>query len=78
MIEEPFEDLKIRQAELMKQWETNSTGKMIKYVCEKHSLTFVIAETDKDAVDFYLSYGFINYKLSNLNQISFCKTVLPQ
>ncbi|MGM0877974.1 MAG: GNAT family N-acetyltransferase [Bacillota bacterium] len=33
-------------------------SKMIKYVCEKHSLTFVIAETDKDAVEFYRSYGF--------------------
>ncbi|WP_332698634.1 GNAT family N-acetyltransferase [Halalkalibacter lacteus] len=33
-------------------------SKMIKYVIEKHELTFVIAETDKDAVEFYRSYGF--------------------
>jgi N-acetylglutamate synthase-like GNAT family acetyltransferase len=33
-------------------------SKMIKFVCDKHSLSFISAETDKDAVDFYRNYGF--------------------
>jgi N-acetylglutamate synthase-like GNAT family acetyltransferase len=33
-------------------------SKMIKYICDKHSLNYISAETDKDAVDFYRIYGF--------------------
>lgn len=31
---------------------------MIKFVCDKHLLCFIFAETDNDAVGFYRSYGF--------------------
>lgn len=37
----------------------NSIGsEMIKFLYEKLALTTIIAETDKDAVDFYLNFGF--------------------
>ncbi|MFX3673525.1 MAG: GNAT family N-acetyltransferase [Paenisporosarcina sp.] len=32
--------------------------KMIDFICDKYALTLVSAETDKDAVGFYRSYGF--------------------
>ncbi|WP_239984546.1 hypothetical protein [Lentibacillus sediminis] len=31
---------------------------MIKFICNKHSLQFISAETDKDAVVFYQNLGF--------------------
>lgn len=31
---------------------------MIKCVCEIHSLSYISAETDRDAVGFYRKYGF--------------------
>jgi N-acetylglutamate synthase-like GNAT family acetyltransferase len=31
---------------------------MIKFVCDKHLLSFISAETDKGAVEFYRNYGF--------------------
>lgn len=33
-------------------------SKMIKYICDTYSLSFIFAETDKDAVEFYRKYGF--------------------
>jgi ribosomal protein S18 acetylase RimI-like enzyme len=31
---------------------------MIDFIIEKHSLSYVCTETDKDAVGFYRNYGF--------------------
>ncbi|WP_376846014.1 GNAT family N-acetyltransferase [Camelliibacillus cellulosilyticus] len=33
-------------------------SRMIKFVCEIHSLSYISAETDRDAVGFYRKYGF--------------------
>ena len=33
-------------------------SKMISFTLKKYSLSFMFAETDKDAVDFYKNYGF--------------------
>ncbi|MGM0903683.1 MAG: GNAT family N-acetyltransferase [Bacillota bacterium] len=33
-------------------------SKMVKFVCEKHGLSLISAETDCDAVEFYRKYGF--------------------
>ncbi len=33
-------------------------SKMISFIKDKHSLSFISAETDKEAVNFYKSYGF--------------------
>ncbi|WP_079527871.1 GNAT family N-acetyltransferase [Halobacillus hunanensis] len=33
-------------------------SKMVDYVCNKHALRSIFAETDIDAVDFYRNYGF--------------------
>jgi ribosomal protein S18 acetylase RimI-like enzyme len=33
-------------------------SKMIRFVCEKHGLSLLSAETDRDAVEFYRNYGF--------------------
>lgn len=40
-------------------------SKMISFVLEKHSLSFMFAETDKDAVNFYENYGF---KITSLGE----------
>jgi len=39
--------------------------KMISFIWEKHSLSFMFAETDKDAVNFYKNYGF---KITSLGE----------
>jgi len=36
----------------------NIGSKMVKFVCKKHDLSFISAETDCDAVEFYRKYGF--------------------
>ncbi|WP_404328780.1 GNAT family N-acetyltransferase [Mesobacillus maritimus] len=33
-------------------------SKMVKFVCEKHGLSLISAETDCDAEEFYRKYGF--------------------
>jgi ribosomal protein S18 acetylase RimI-like enzyme len=33
-------------------------SKMIKFICEKHCLSLLSAETDHDAVEFYRKFGF--------------------
>ncbi|MFT9819608.1 GNAT family N-acetyltransferase [Lysinibacillus sp. NPDC056185] len=33
-------------------------SKMISFILEKYSFSFMFAETDKDAVNFYKNYGF--------------------
>ncbi|WP_235355935.1 GNAT family N-acetyltransferase [Aneurinibacillus migulanus] len=33
-------------------------SKMVQFICEKHSLRNIFAETDKDAVDFYRKFRF--------------------
>ncbi|MEG0573277.1 MAG: GNAT family N-acetyltransferase, partial [Enterococcus sp.] len=40
-------------------------SKMISFILEKYSLTFMFAETDKDAVEFYGNYGF---KITSLGE----------
>ncbi|MGE7930495.1 GNAT family N-acetyltransferase [Lysinibacillus xylanilyticus] len=40
-------------------------SKMISFVLEKYSLSFLFAETDKDAVNFYKNYGF---KITSLGE----------
>jgi len=40
-------------------------SKMISFIKVKHPVTFVIAETDKDAVSFYENYGF---KITSLGE----------
>ncbi|MGE7925793.1 GNAT family N-acetyltransferase [Viridibacillus arvi] len=40
-------------------------SKMISFVLEKYSLSFIFAETDKDAVNFYENYGF---KITSLGE----------
>ncbi|MGE7945798.1 GNAT family N-acetyltransferase [Lysinibacillus sp. NPDC093688] len=40
-------------------------SKMICFISEKYSLSFMFAETDKDAVDFYKNYGF---KITSLGE----------
>jgi ribosomal protein S18 acetylase RimI-like enzyme len=38
---------------------------MVRFVCDKHSLKFISAETHKDAVEFYRKYGF---KITSLGE----------
>ncbi|TQR29130.1 N-acetyltransferase [Lysinibacillus sphaericus] len=40
-------------------------SKMISFILEKYSLSFIFAETDKDAVNFYENYGF---KITSLGE----------
>jgi len=40
-------------------------SKMISFIWEKYSLSFMFAETDKDAVNFYKNYGF---KITSLGE----------
>ncbi|MFC5603179.1 GNAT family N-acetyltransferase [Sporosarcina koreensis] len=40
-------------------------SEMIDFVCDRHSLHRIIAETDLDAVEFYRNYGF---KVSSLGE----------
>lgn len=40
-------------------------SKMINIILEKYSLSFMFAETDKDAVNFYKNYGF---KITSLGE----------
>jgi ribosomal protein S18 acetylase RimI-like enzyme len=40
-------------------------SKIISFIMDKHSLSFVSAETDKDAVDFYRNFGF---KITSLGE----------
>ncbi|MEK5530257.1 GNAT family N-acetyltransferase [Viridibacillus sp. FSL H7-0596] len=40
-------------------------SKMISFILEKYSLSFMFAETDKDAVNFYKNYGF---KITSLGE----------
>jgi len=39
--------------------------KMIDFICDEYSLALISAETDKDAVEFYRSYGF---KITSLGE----------
>lgn len=38
--------------------ENGIGSEMIQFICEKHSLRNIFAETDKDAVDFYRKFSF--------------------
>jgi ribosomal protein S18 acetylase RimI-like enzyme len=38
--------------------ENGIASKMINHIIEIHSITFILAETDKEAVEFYEKYGF--------------------
>lgn len=45
--------------------EVGIGSKMISFILEKYSLSFMFAETDKDAVNFYKNYGF---KITSLGE----------
>ncbi|MFC0472490.1 GNAT family N-acetyltransferase [Halalkalibacter kiskunsagensis] len=40
-------------------------SKMIEFICNEHSPKILYAETDNDAVDFYIKFGF---KITNLGE----------
>lgn len=52
-------DCEIKHIAVSPSQRGNKLGSgMIDFVCKKHTLKFISAETDKEAVDFYRRYGF--------------------